>query len=115
MNSTFADREESVARYRFLTNVSTSGEDTYETAAILTLTEGEAWHPSVRFAEGQGMSIANYVDRNTVVPSKRGLPSQPFIWQKGWNLTRYSLHFSIDDKNPLVQAGGIHQCDQGAA
>ena len=57
------------------------GEDEYETAAIITMTEAEA----------STLYQILIISTATVPYSKKDLPSRPFILQKVWNSTRYSV------------------------
>lgn len=81
-----------------LKNVSI-GEDTYETAAILTMTEGEAWH---LFSLLKKWNVhVNYVDRNSSTFQK-GLTVTTFYLAKG---LEFDQVFAVlnDDKNPLYK------------
>lgn len=64
------------------------GEDEYETAAIITMTEAEA-STLYQILKARGEEV-HYIDRNSSV-FKKDLPSRPFILQKVWNSTRYSV------------------------
>ena len=61
------------------------GEDEYETAAIITMTEAEAFTLYQKPAAKKCTILTA-----TVLHSKKGLPSQPFILRKDWNSIRYS-------------------------
>lgn len=63
------------------------GEDEYETAAIITMTEAEAF-TLYQMLKARGEEV-HYIDRNSSA-FKKGLPSQPFILRKDWNSIRYS-------------------------
>ena len=56
------------------------GEDEYETAAIITMTEAEAF-TLYQMLKARGEEV-HYIDRNSL-HSKKGLPSQPFYLAKG--------------------------------
>lgn len=64
------------------------GEDEYETAAIITMTEAEA-STLYQILKARGEEV-HYIDRNSSV-FKKGLTVTTFILQKVWNSTRYSV------------------------
>ena len=80
---TFASEDEMLDAIEANVNL---GLDGYETGAVITMTEDEAYD-IYRLLKNRGVDAA-YVDRDSSA-FKRGLTVTTFIWQRDWNSIRY--------------------------
>ena len=80
------------------------GEEEYETAAVLTMTQEEAGKIYRQLKEklGEEYSIS-YVDRDSS-SFQKGITVTTFIWQKGWNLIRYFTLHPGEESGMITQA-----------
>ena len=87
------------------------GTEGFETAAVITMTEEEAFDIS-RLLQNRGLEVS-YVDRNSSA-FRKGLTVTTFYLAKG---LEFDQVFAVRgrEENPLVSAGGIYLCHKSPA